>query len=374
MRKIVINASFTHENPTGLGIYTLELVKELLRLKTDFDFFVHANSKELKDLFPEKVNLINNFTSPSYGFKGHICRILWEQFILPLKLFRQKPLLLYSTIAEGLFIPFVKQIITVHDIISVRFAEAYPKMKYYFRYLAPYLLKGSDAIICVSEFTRKEIFNYYDIQSNKPVYVIYEGYNKQNFYPREKGFVKRQYGLEKYIFYVGDMRAHKNLERAIEAFYRLDRKNIKFVIAGKKDPRFYPAHEKKVKELSLQEDVIFLDYVPQEYLPNLYSEAEAFIFPSLYEGFGLPPLEAMACGCPVVASKIASLPEVCGDAACYIDPYNIESIAEGINRVITDKALQESLRIKGLERAKIFSWEKSAKEHLNVFEDVLNKA
>ncbi len=373
MRKIAINATFTHKHPTGLGIYTIELVKELLRLKTDFDFFVHANSTELKELFTGKVALPNGFTSPYYGFKGHACRIIWEQSILPLKLLKQKPLLLYSTVTEGLFIPFVKQIITVHDIISIRFTEAYPKMKYYFRHFVPYLLKSSDAIICVSEFTKKEMFAHYNIQPNKPVYVIHEGYDKKNFYPREKGFVKKQYGLEKYIFYVGDMRAHKNLEKAIEAFHRLNRKDIKFVIAGKKDPRFYPVHEEKVKKLSLQERVFFLDYVPQEYLPNLYSEAEAFIFPSLYEGFGLPPLEAMACGCPVITSNAASLPEVCGNAASYVDPYNIESITEGINNIIKDKALQESLRIKGLERAKLFSWEKSAREHLNVFEDVLNK-
>ena len=125
-------------------------------------------------------------------------------------------------------------------------------------------------------------------------------------------------------------------------------------------------------ELFLKDRVVFLDYVPEKDLPHLYSEAAAFVFPSLYEGFGLPPLEAMACGCPVIVSNAASLPEVCGDAAYYVDPYDVESIAEGIYKVLMNEILRQDLIAKGLERVKLFSWEKAAKEHLKVFEEVLN--
>ena len=168
------------------------------------------------------------------------------------------------------------------------------------------------------------------------------------------------------------MRPYKNLERSLEAFALLNLKEYKFVIGGKKDPRFFPRVRKKVDALSLKDRVVFLDYVPEENLPHLYSEAAAFVFPSLYEGFGLPPLEAMACGCPVVVSNTASLPEVCGNAAYYVDPYDVENIAEGIYKVIMNQTLRQNLIKKGLERAKFFSWEKSAEEHLKVFREVLN--
>jgi glycosyltransferase involved in cell wall biosynthesis len=120
------------------------------------------------------------------------------------------------------------------------------------------------------------------------------------------------------------------------------------------------------------DDAKYMGYIQTKNLAYIYNLANLFIFPSLYEGFGLPPLEAMASGCPVVVSNVASLPEVCGDAAYYVNPYDVESIADGIYKVVNDKELRENLVQKGLERAKLFSWEKSAREHLKVFEEVLN--
>jgi len=264
-----------------------------------------------------------------------------------------------------------KQVITVHDILPIKYPNSCPKMKYYFYYSLPILLNRSRAVICVSENTKKDIIAYHEMR-DKPIYVIYEGFNRQHFYPREKTTVQERYGLTDYLLYIGDMRPYKNLERSLEAFTRLNLRKYKFVIGGKKDPRFYTRIEKKVEELLVKDRIVFLDYVPHQDLPHLYSEAALFVFPSLYEGFGLPPLEAMACGCPVIASNAASVPEVCGDAAYYVDPYDVESIAEGMRKVLTDEALRRNLIEKGLERAKLFSWEKSAKEHLKVFEEVLN--
>jgi len=369
--KIAINATFAHENPTGLGVYTYELVRELLKAECGFDFIVYTSSRELKNLYPNRVTWVTPYTSPDFGLKGHLMRLLWQQTILPFKLRMQKASLLYSTVPEGILSLHQKQIITVHDILPIKYPESCPRMKYYFYYSLPTLLNNSQAIICDSENTKKDIIAYYGIK-DKPIYVIYAGFNRKRFYPRENGTVQKQYGLKNYLLYIGDLRPYKNLERSLEAFARLNLKEFKFVIGGKKDPRFYPKVEKKMDELFLKDRVVFLDYVPEENLPHLYSEAAAFVFPSLYEGFGLPPLEAMACGCPVVVSNAASLPEICGDAAYYVDPYNVESIAEGIYRVLTDEVLRSNLIEKGLERAKLFSWEKSAKEHLKVFEEVLN--
>jgi glycosyltransferase involved in cell wall biosynthesis len=369
--KIAINATFAHENPTGLGIYTYELVRELLKVECDFDFTVYSSSSQLKNLYPNRVTRVTPYTSPDFGLKGHLIRLLWQQTILPFRLRMQKASLLYSTVSEGILSLHPKQIITVHDLLPIKRPESCPRMKYYFYYSLPMLLNRSQVIICDSENTKKDIIAYYGIK-DKPIHVIYGGFNRQRFYPRENGTVQKQYGLADYLLYIGDMRPYKNLERSLEAFASLNLKKFKFVIGGKKDPRFYPRVEKKMGELFLKDRVVFLDYVPHKDLPHLYSEAAAFVFPSLYEGFGMPPLEAMACGCPVVASNTASLPEVCGDAAYYVDPYNVESIAESMYRVLTDEVLRSNLIEKGIERVKLFSWEKSAKEHLRVFKEVLN--
>jgi len=370
--RVVINATFGHENPTGLGVYTHELVLELLTAECDYDFTVYSSFPALKKMYPEKVILVSSLTSPGLGFKGHLMRLLWQQTMLPFKSRRQNASLLYSTVPEGILFSPVKQIITMHDILAVRYPEMNPRMKYHFYYTVPILLKNSQAVICPSENTKQDVITYYAIK-DKPIYVISEGFNRQRFYPREKGVVQKRYGLGNYLLYIGDMRPYKNLERSLEAFARLNMNDLSFVIGGKKDSRFYPDIEKKVDGLLLKDRVLFLDYVPEEDLPHLYSEAEAFVFPSLYEGFGLPPLEAMACGCPVVVSNAASLPEVCGDAVRYVDPYDVESIAQGIHEVLTDEMMRQNLRAKGLERAELFSWERAAKEHLKIFEECLGR-
>jgi glycosyltransferase involved in cell wall biosynthesis len=371
-RRVAINATFGHENPTGLGVYTRELVLELLKAECDYDFTVYSSSPALKKMYPEKVTRVSPLTSPGLGFKGHLMRLLWQQTMLPFKSRRHNESLVYSTVPEGILFSPVKQIITMHDILPIKYPEMYPRMKYHFYYTVPLLLKKLRAVICTSENTKKDVTARYAIK-DKPVYVIYEGVNRQRFYPREKSVVQKRYGLGKYLLYIGDMRPYKNLERSLEAFARLNLTDLSFVIGGKKDPHFYPDIAKKVDRLLLKDKVIFLGYVPEEDLPHLYSVAAAFIFPSLYEGFGLPPLEAMACGCPVVASNAASLPEVCGDAVRYVDPYDVESIAQGIHEVLTDEVMRQNLRAKGLERVELFSWEKAAKEHLKIFEECLSK-
>ena len=370
--RIAINATIDHENPTGLGVYTRELVGELLKAECDYEFTVYSSSPALMKLYPEKVIRVSHRTSSALGFKGHLMRVLWQQTMLPFKAKRQKTSLLFSTVPEGIWFSPVKQIITMHDILPVKYPEMHPKMKYYYYYTLPILLKNSQAVICVSESTKRDVVARYGVKE-KPLYVVYEGFNRQRFYPRGNGVVKKRYGLGDYLLYIGDMRPYKNLERSLEAFARLNRTDLSFVVGGRKDPRFYPDIKKKADRLLLMDRVHFLDYVPEEDLPHLYSEAAAFVFPSLYEGFGLPPLEAMACGCPVIASPAASLPEVCGDAVRYVDPYDVESIAQGMHEVLTDERMRQNLRAKGLERAKLFSWERAAQEHLKIFEKCLNK-
>ncbi|MEW6102605.1 MAG: glycosyltransferase family 1 protein [bacterium] len=364
MEKIAISAIHFHKNPTGLAVYTYELLCELLKAKSNFDISVYSNSYDLYRLYPDKVVFVKPLVSLDLGFNRNLIRLIWEQTLLPYK--ARNASLLYSPIPEGVLKFNKKQVITIHDVLPLKYPEIYPRMKYYFRYVLPILLRSSSTIICVSSNTKNDIIEYYKIK-DKPIYVVHNGINLQRFYPRKE----KRIIYEKYLFYLGDMRPYKNLEMAIRAFVILGLKDIKFIIGGRKDSKFYPKIEKMVNDLSLNDRVIFLDYVPSDLLPYLYSEASAFLFPSFYEGFGFPPLEAMACGCPVIVSNAASLPEVCGDAAYYVDPYNPEDIAKGIYKVLTDKDLQNSLRQKGLQRAKMFSWEKTAGEILNVFGDIL---
>ena len=369
-RKIAINATSVGEDPTGLGVYTYEMLLELL--KADHDFVIFASSGELKKRYGDRVISVSPRTSPALGGKGHLVRYLWEQTVLPWELWRRKVSLLYSTVPEGILNPLSrrKQIITVLDIIPARYHRLFPKMRYHFLYDLPILLRNAKRVVCASENTKRDLLSFYGIR-NKPINVIYPGLNRQRFYPRKRGLVEKRYGLGDYLFYVGDMRPYKNLDRCLKAFARLDFKDLKFVVVGKKDPRFYPNLRREVYRLSLEERVVFMGYVPGEDLPFLYSEARALVFPSLYEGFGLPPLEAMACGCPVVTSRAASLPEVCGEAAHHVDPESVDSIAEGMHKILTNNDLRRILIERGTERAKLFSWEKAAKEVLDVFQEVI---
>jgi len=174
--------------------------------------------------------------------------------------------------------------------------------------------------------------------------------------------------------FVGTLEPRKNIIRLIRAFHQMRTSahvEHELVIAGK-EGWLYSGIFDEVDRLGLKDSVHFLSYVTPKDLVNLYSIADMFVYPSLYEGFGFPPLEAMACELPVVASNISSMPEVIGDAAVLVNPYDVNSIAEGIFKVLTDDTLRLSLIEKGLERVKIFSWDKSAKEYLKVFEEILN--
>ena len=171
---VIINATYTHDNPTGLGVYTYELTKELLKKQRDIKLKAYTSSINLKKEFPDIVKMVNRRTSPSFGWQGHLLRMLWQQCVLPIRLKNQKPSLIFSTVPEGILFPSIKQIITIHDIIPIRFLSMKSNMKYHFKHTLPILIKNSQAIICVSEFTKREVINLYGIH-DKPVFVINEG-------------------------------------------------------------------------------------------------------------------------------------------------------------------------------------------------------
>jgi glycosyltransferase involved in cell wall biosynthesis len=267
--------------------------------------------------------------------------------------------------------PSIPQVIIVHDLIPLLFPRDHLRPQHYFRSFVPLLLRRSRAIVTVSENTKRDIISCYGIEAEK-VLVVPDGYDKSRY---RMGIdvegVKGKHGLTSYLLYLGNLMPHKNLLRLFQAFARIVREvPHMLVITGRKDPRFYPALEAEMQVLGLQDRVRFLDYVHADELPSLYAGADIFVFPSLYEGFGLPPLEAMACGTPVIVSNVSSLPEVVGDAALMVDPYDIEGMAKAMYKVLSDVELSEEMRRKGLERAKSFSWEQTAQSILKVCEEV----
>ncbi len=369
--KIAINGTYIQKQASGLGVFTNNLISELMNFG-EFDYALYSHSDLFVTKYPDKSITVADTLSPDCGFPGHIKRLWWYQTKLRQQLTKQNAALFYSPVIEGILFPSIPQIVTVHDLIPLKYPELSPKWQYYYRYVVPFILKRSQKIICISQHTKKDLIENYQLNPES-IEVVYLGFDRELFSPKPNPDILQKYSLDKYLLYVGDMRFYKNLGRCLEAFDRLPYKDCQFVITGKKDDFFYPEIKRQTELLSAKDRIIFLDYVPTADLPGLYSMAQCLVFASLYEGFGLPVLEAMACGCPVIASDSTSIPEVGGDSVLYVDPHDVENITQGMNNILTNPNLRHDLSQKGLERAKSFSWEKTAKDVQQIFRECLFK-
>jgi glycosyltransferase involved in cell wall biosynthesis len=265
---------------------------------------------------------------------------------------------------------------TVFDFSFVLFPEWHSRDKVlYFKKHFWDKIKTADRIIVISNFIKNEAINRFGFSKDR-LTTIHLGFDHEIFKiypPQALKTVKAQYRLpENFILFLGFIEPRKNLKRLLQAYTDLGdkiRKELKLVLIW-----FKGWENEEVMRLmqNLKSDIFYLGYLPGEELGKLYNLARLFVYPSLYEGFGLPPLEAMACGCPIIVSHTASLPEVCGDAAFYADPQDANSISGAILRVLLDENLRNSLIQKGFDRASTFSWEKSALSHLKVFEEVFS--
>lgn len=356
---------------SGIGTYLQNLIPYIV---DKINLTVLGNSSALKDFSWSKQVQIIEMKSKIYSIK--------EQFEL-----------LYKIPALSLFwsphfnVPIIptkakKQIVTVHDVFHLTFSKilSIPK-RIYAKKLINSAVQNSDRIITVSNFSKQEIINHTGTDSDKIV-VIYNGINKHLFNPdkdiQESTMIKKKYNLpEKFILYVGNVKPHKNLRRLLEAYLEIQDKipDFSLVIVGETED-FLTADNQLFNfikgDRGLRVKVHITGHIEMEDIAKLYRSAAVFVFPSLYEGFGLPPLEAMACGCPTVISNIGSLSEVCGEAASYFDPNHSSSIAEKILHSITDQKLREKLKNKGLEQAKKFNWIDSANRHIEVIHELLN--
>jgi alpha-1,3-rhamnosyl/mannosyltransferase len=258
--------------------------------------------------------------------------------------------------------------LTVHDIIPLRLPQYFTVwQRLWYRLLLRLALQTAEWVICVSEATRSNLQSLFP-KVRARLCVIHEGVARsfRPCTPEESKYVRVKYALpDQYVLYVGSNKPHKNIPALINSYARLRRAPL-LVLAGAKDPR-YPEPRHRVELLGLRDRVRFLGTIPEADLPFLYGNARAFVFPSTYEGFGLPPIEAMACGVPVACSDIPSLREVTGGAALLFNASSPPEIAAALERVLEDKDLREDLRARGLKRAAELTWDIAARKTLDIY-------
>jgi len=358
--RIAVNGAIIGKKPTGLGVYATNVVKELATCCTEMIVYTSVPV----DGVPV-VRRIPPLVRPEVRLKGHACRLLWTQSVLPWHIMIDRPDVLFNPLPEGPLLGKIPMVTVTHDLIPLRYPDDHPRQQYYFRYLVPAVLHRSRRIIADSTATKEDIQSFYGIDGER-IAVVPAGYDRTIFVPEGDRWslsaiptsMDGHYQLNGYILYVGNLFPHKNLARLIRAFRSFWHEfRIALVIAGDRDPRFISFLESEIGSAP----VFIMNYVSASILPALYRGAELFVLPSLYEGFGLTPLEAMACGTPVVLSRTPPLTELAGDAALYFDPMDEVSIAEALRMVLADSALRSSLREKALRRAQLFSWERTAR-------------
>ncbi len=270
-----------------------------------------------------------------------------------------------------------RTVVTVHDVIPWSFPGVSTTLDtvIYRRWL-PWVLPRVDGILTVSECSRADLTRYLHIPPDR-IHNTSEGVADAYRPATESAIaqVRARYGLSApYILYVGSVEERKNLRGVLQAYARLRQRGLACSLAIVGAAKWkYDGIMRTLADLQLADEVVFTGYVPDDDLPVLYSGAAVFAFPSLYEGFGLPALEAMACGTPVVAANTSSLPEVVGDAALTVDPADVEALAEAMGRVLADEALRQELRDKGLGRARQFTWQRAAERTVAVYRALLNR-
>ncbi|MBM4466142.1 MAG: glycosyltransferase family 4 protein [Chloroflexi bacterium] len=381
------------QEPTGTESYSLNLIRHLLALPSDHRYRLYFNRPPS---FPPKVGGEEGGAATLRPCDLRIVPFprLWTHLRLSWEMARRPPDLLF---VPAHVLPIVHprcSVVTIHDLGYLYYPEAHrPLDRFYLDLSTRYNAHAATHLIADSSATRRDLVERYGSEPDK-ITVVYPGYDEATFRPvrDEEAIeaVKARYHIAgDYILFVGTLQPRKNLVRLIEAFANMQvgkhasgqvdanlqtckLANLRLVIAGKKG-WLYQEIFRLVEELGLEGKVVFTDYVPEGNLPALMSGARLFVFPSLYEGFGLPVLEAMACGIPVVCSNTSSLPEVAGDAAVLVDPLDVEGLAVAMERVLGDEELRAELIRRGFEQARKFSWETCARETLDVLESVCHE-
>ena len=363
---IAVNAAIVGERPTGLGRYALSMIRELDALGERLT--VYTSCPEAVQAPSARVERVSAAIRPERGARGHLARLVWTQSGLRMRVRRLRPRLLLNLMPEGLLRPAVPQVTVIHDVLPLRSPEEYPRQQHYFRHYVPAVLRQSRAVIVSSESTRRDVVDFYGV-SPESLHVVLLGYDTARFTPSRPSPPSG----EPYALFVGNVLPHKNLLRLVDAFARAVRDIPgRLTICGWARASHVQALRQRIDASGIAGRVDWRPYADNDELPDLYRGARMLLLPSLYEGFGLTALEAMACGTPVIVSDRSSLPEVVGDAALVVDPEDPAALATAIRRLFTDDALAKTHSALGLARARLFSWEKTALSVQTILHNVMD--
>jgi glycosyltransferase involved in cell wall biosynthesis len=364
-------------HPTGIGRYTVQLLRALHAL---------PDRPELVLLTTERVDRHGLWDD----FEHHplpACRLLpalmtLGNVALSRAIRRHRLDLIHDPTGVAPFLGprgGARRVVTIHDAFAFVTPQTHNRLDTWrYRRQLPHAARRADAVVTVSECSRRDLIHHLSLPPSV-VHTTVEGVDPA-LRPVPDDAARRavlaRLGIRSpFLLYVGAINARKNTARLLEAYARVRARHpqLTLVIGGQRQWRT-DGMDATLARLDLGGDVRFTGYLEDADLPALYSAAEVFVFPSLYEGFGLPPLEAMACGTPVVTSAVSSLPEVVGDAALTVDPHNVEALAAAMERVLTDHALRAALRQRGIARAARFTWERAARQTLTVYQHASRRA
>jgi len=376
--RIGIDVRTMTSNMTGIGKFLNGILGSLLEIDKSNQYIFYYCDGSIEGKFKNNDNIKLRKIKPIFkkNLKYSLSKVLWEQVQFPFIANHDHLDILFSPYFDFPLIYNKKSIVTIHDISILLFPENHSaRFRIYFYNLLKCMAKKATKIITVSNNSKKDICNYLNVPEKK-IEVIYGAVNKYFYSKSDNEYnqnIQKKYGIKnKLILYSGGMAVRKNLEVLIEAFARLQdniEEKYDLVLTGKKNIVTNQLSN-LARELGVKENVIFTGYISEKELSSLYCSAELMVYPSLYEGFGLPITEAMICGTPIVCSNISSLPEIVGDAAILVDAQDCIQLSNAIIEVLSNKILKSELSKKGIARVKKFSWKKSAKKLLSVLEEV----
>lgn len=359
-----INASAVSRQKGGASFYIINIIKGLAAINHNHKYYIFT-TPSIKGEFD---NLPSNFIVLPIAPSNLFLRIfIWEQIVLPFIICKKYRIntLFSPNYTAPVFHPGTRSVVTIFDLSFFPLSKLYPFSRRLFKFIIHLSIRTSNAVIAISKFTKKDILRFigpYDSKVNV-IYCAVDSRFLKAISEQDIVDIKKYYHIDgEYILFTGFLEPRKNLERLLLAFASICGKvKHKLVIAGG-EGWWYDATYKRVIELNIKDNVIFTGYVPDEKLPALYSGATLFVFPSLYEGFGIAALESICCGTPVLASNNTALPEVVNEAGAYIDPYDIDSITVELLRLLNTEHELNKLRLECLNVKTRFSWEKAASE------------
>jgi glycosyltransferase involved in cell wall biosynthesis len=374
--RILIDTISIPRSKTGVGVYAVNLLHHVTRLAPDSQFYILAQDDDPEVDLSERSN-VTMIKIPARLFRRMLLRVLFEQALLPLILKKYRIEVLHSLHYSFPLLPSrAQKVVTLHDMTPFSMPQFHWSLKgRYYRTFIRQTVLHADKLIFVSHSTERDFVARFG-KPRGSTNVVHLGKSeafRPNFDPAELLQVREKYRLvEPFVLYVGTIEPRKNLTRLVQAFALVQERHpgLQLVIAGMKGWMYDDLME-TIQRLNLSSSVVFTGFIPEEDKPALIAAATVFAYPSLYEGFGIPVLEALACGTPTLTSNVSSLPEVAGDAAVSIEPTNTEDISSALERLLSDDALRTRLRDASLRQAAKFTWDKTAQGTLEAYAGAL---